>query len=339
MPCARGAPQFSDTLMLSSLNNMGKEIVLAADLGGTNLRMAAIGRHGEILYRTKCETPRVECPHEVTQAIVDSANECRQNCPDYEIKMVSVAIPGTVNVAEGTIITTPNLPALNDFHIVSALEKELGIKTALENDANAAAVGESWCGASKGFANSICVTLGTGVGGGILIDGKILRGADGTAGEIGHICVEAFGAECRCGSRGCVEQYSSALAIVRIAKELREKYPGSVLNGKDGFEASDVFRAGTGGDELALEVFRQAGFYLGVALTSLLNVLNPGVVVIGGGVSASWELFAPHMHETIRERSHGGPSERVRIVKSRLGDDAGILGVARLAFDSLNQAA
>jgi len=298
--------------------------------------MAAIDRHGEILYRTRCETPRVECPREVTQAIVKSANECRENCPNYEIKVISVAIPGTVNVAGGTIITTPNLPALNDFHIVSALEKELGIKTALENDANAAAVGESWCGASKGYANSICVTLGTGVGGGILVDGRILRGAEGKAGEVGHVCVEANGAPCGCGSRGCIEQYSSALAIVRMAGELKEKYPGSVLNDKEQFEAADVFHAGKAGDELALEVFSKMGFYLGVGLTSLLNVLNPEIIVIGGGVSASWELFMPHMLETVRRRSHGGPSERAKIVKSLLGDDAGILGIARLAFDSLN---
>jgi glucokinase len=315
---------------------MGREIVLAADLGGTNLRMAAIDRHGEILYRTKCETPRVECPHEVTSAIVRSANECRQHCPDSEVKVISAAIPGTVNVAGGIIITAPNLPALNDFHIVEALEKELGIRADLENDANAAAVGESWCGASEGYANSICVTLGTGVGGGVVVDGKILRGAEGMAGEVGHICVEAYGAPCGCGSRGCIEQYSSALAIVRMAKELKEKYPGSALSDKAQFEAADVFHAGKAGDELALEVFRKMGFYLGVGLTSLLNIFNPGIIVFVGGVSESWELFMPHMQETVRDRSHGGTAERAKIVKGKLGDDAGILGVARLAFDSLN---
>jgi glucokinase len=313
---------------------MNREIVLAADLGGTNLRMAAVNRQGEILYRTKRETPRVECPYEVTQAIVASAGECREACPGVEIKIISVAIPGTVNVAEGVIITTPNLGALNDFHIVAEIERELGIKTLLENDANAAAVGENWRGASQEFDSSICITLGTGVGGGILINGKVLRGVDGTAGEIGHICVEPFGIVCRCGSRGCVEQYASASAIVRMADELRSRYPLSPLNQNSQLRASEIFSAGQAGDDLALEIFRQMGFYLGVAISDLLNILNPGIVVIGGGVAAAWELFAPDMQKTVRQRAHGGPAERAPIVRGGLEDDAGILGVARLAFDA-----
>lgn len=313
---------------------MSKEIVLAADLGGTNLRMAAIDREGEILYRAKRETPQVECPYEVTQAIVASASECREACPDVEVKIISVAIPGTVNAAEGVIITTPNLAALNNFHIVAEIQRELGIKTLLENDANAAAVGENWRGASKGFDTSICITLGTGVGGGILIDGKVLRGVDGTAGEIGHICVEPYGAECRCGSRGCIEQYASASAIVRIANELKALYPLSPLHNNAQLQASEVFSAGKSGDDMALEIFRQMGFYLGIAISDLLNILNPGIIVIGGGAGASWELFAPHMQETVRRRAHGGPAERAPIVRGTLGDDAGILGVARLAFDA-----
>ncbi|MBA2605463.1 MAG: ROK family protein [Acidobacteria bacterium] len=314
---------------------MGKEIVLAADLGGTNLRMAAIDRQGTILYRIKRETPRGECVDEIVEAIVESANECRENCAAFQVKVICVVVPGTVNVNNGIIITAPNLPALNDFRMVAALKNELGIKTVLENDANAAAIGENWCGASKGFADSILVTLGTGVGGGIIIDGKILRGFDGMAGEIGHICVEPFGALCRCGSRSCVEQYSSASAIVRIAKELEAQYPESSLRITAQLKGSDVFQAGTNRNKLALEVFRQMGFYLGIALSSLLNALNPEVIVISGGASAGWELFMPHMQETICQRAYGGLSERAKIVRGELGDDAGILGAARLAFDSL----
>jgi len=314
---------------------MGKEIVLAADLGGTNLRMAAVDRRGTILYRTKHETPRGECVDEIVEAIVKSANECRENCAAFQVRVISAAVPGTVNVNDGLIITAPNLPALNDFRMAAALENALGIKAILENDANAAAVGENWCGVSKEFKNSIYVTLGTGVGGGIIISGKVLRGADGMAGEIGHLCVEAFGASCRCGSRGCIEQYSSASAIVRIAKELEAQYPESALKNNAQLTAFEVFQAGTTGDKLALEVFRQMGFYLGVALSSLLNVLNPEIVVIGGGASAGWELFMPQMQETIRQRAYGGSSIQAEIVRGELGDDAGILGAARLAFDSL----
>jgi glucokinase len=314
---------------------MDKEIVLAADLGGTNLRMAAIDRQGNILYRTKRETPRGELVEEIVRAIVESANECREKCAGCEINVICLAVPGTVSVDDGIIIKAPNLPALNNFRMVDALEYELGAKAILENDATAAAVGENWLGASKCFADSIFVTLGTGVGGGIIIDGKVLRGANGTAGEIGHICVEACGEPCRCGSRGCVEQYSSASAIVRIAKELAAQYPESILKTDAQLKAFEVFQAGTNNDALALEVFRQMGFYLGVALTTLLNVLNPEIIVIGGGASAGWDLFMPEMRETIRQRAYGGASEEAKIRRGTLGDDAGILGAARLAFDSL----
>lgn len=174
-----------------------------------------------------------------------------------------------------------------------------------------------------------------GVGGGIIIDGKVLRGAGGMAGEIGHICVNPSGAPCSCGSFGCVEQYSSASAIVRIERELRAQCLESTLENIPQLTAYEVFQAAVNGDELALKVFRQMGFYLGVALVSLSNVLNPEIIVIGGGVSSGWELFMPQMQETTRQRAYGGLSEQTKIVRSELGDDAGILGAARLAFDSL----
>ncbi|MGI8470057.1 MAG: ROK family protein [Pyrinomonadaceae bacterium] len=312
---------------------MNKDVILAADLGGTNLRMAAVDREGKILYRTKRETPRGERAGEIIRAIVQTAAECREKCSGFHVAAISAAVPGTVKVCDGVVMKAPNLPALNGFRITAALENELGIKAFLENDATAAAVGENWLGASKDFANSICVTLGTGIGGGIIIDGKILRGVDGTAGEIGHICVEPFGAPCGCGSRGCVEQYSSATAIVRLARELEAQYPKSVLNGKTHFDAREVFLAGINGDELALEVFRQMGFYLGIALASLINVLNPEVIVIGGGAAAGWKFFMPHTRETIFQRAYHEPAERAKIVRAGLGDDAGILGAAHCAFE------
>lgn len=314
---------------------MEKEIVLAADLGGTNLRMAAIDRDGRILYRTKRPTPRGASAERIVRAIVESADECRRHSEGFEIKAISAAVPATVEAEKGLIVTAPNLPALNDFRINEALEKISGLEAVLENDANAAAIGENWLGASKDVRNSIFVTLGTGIGGGIITDGRILRGASGMAGEIGHLSVESNGRACPCGSRGCVEQYASAPAVVRLTGELAAQFPASVLRNNERLTALDVFQAGTGGDPLALEVFRQMGFYLGVAVTSLINVLNPELVVIGGGASEGWDLFMPRLLETIGERAYGGQKERVTILRARLGDDAGILGAARLAFDAL----
>jgi glucokinase len=308
------------------------KIVLAADLGGTNLRMAAVDAAGKIHYRTRRDTPRGERADEIVRAFAEAANECRQNISGATVKAVAAAVPGTIRFESGTVLKAPNLPALDGFRMAAALEHELNLPALLENDANAAAIGENWRGASKGVNNSIAVTLGTGVGGGIILDGKIWRGLDGTGGEIGHITVEPFGAPCGCGSRGCVEQYASATAIVRLTQENAARYPKSVLPDKLRLTAADVYEAGKAGDELALEVFRQVGFYLGVALGGLINTLNPEMIVIGGGAAAGWELFYPHLQETILHRAYREAGERARIVRAELGDDAGILGAAWLGL-------
>lgn len=316
---------------------MKKEIVLSADLGGTNLRVAAVDRSGEILFRTKRNTPLTEDAREIISLITDEAEECRRAVrSEGNIVGIGTVVPGTVSVDQGMILQAPNVSALNDFSIVSEIEKTLHLPCFLENDANAAAVGESWCGASKAVKNSICVTLGTGVGGGIIIDGKILRGIDGTAGEIGHICVEPFGVPCGCGSRGCVEQYSSASAVKRLAFALSEDFPESQLVTDRTPTALEIYQAGKNGDALAIEVFRQQGFYLGIALAGLINVLNPETIVIGGGAADGWDLFLPLMQAEIKSRSYREPGRRAKIVRAELGDDAGILGAARLAFENIS---
>ena len=290
---------------------MSNQIVLACDLGGTNLRMAAIDDKGHILYRTKRDTPKADRADEIIRALVESAEECRENVKELgNVSAIAIAAPATVSSEKGIILKAPNVPSLDGFRMVAALENELSIRAILENDANAAAVGENWMGASKGFQSSICVTLGTGVGGGIIINEQILGGIDGTAGEIGHICVEPFGAPCGCGSRGCVEQYSSATAIVRQTQELASQYPKSDLHHKTRLTSKDVYDAGLQGDELALEVFRRQGFYLGIALGGLINVLNPEAIVIGGGAAAGWDLFFPHLQEQIEARAYREPRLR-----------------------------
>lgn len=312
---------------------MKSEIVIAFDLGGTNLRMAAVGADGSLLYRAKRETPRAADVSEIIKTIVEAARECQSNCREFDAIALAAAVPATVSVERGLILKAPNLPALDNLKITAALENELNLKTVLENDANAAALGENWLGASRGVKNSILVTLGTGVGGGIVIDGKVLRGIDGTAGEIGHITVEPFGAKCGCGSIGCVEQYASAGAMARIFNELKGECPDSLLQNKPAISGSEIYAAGKAGDELALEIFRRAGFYLGVALSGLVNVLNPEIIVIGGGVAAGWDLLVPHTETEIRKRAFSQPAARAKIVRAELGDDAGIFGAARLAFE------
>lgn len=309
------------------------QIALAADLGGTNLRVAAIAADGSILARSRTETPKFGGAEEIVDAIVGLAIDCRDQASGQgEVVSFGLAVPAVLNTGEGKIHTSPNLPAMNGIHLSKAIREKLNIPVVLENDATSAAIGEQWLGASRGVQNSICVTLGTGVGGGIILDGKPLRGVDGTAGEIGHICVEPFGVPCGCGSIGCLEQYSSASAIVRQAKELFVKHPESKLRSDGNLTPKEVYEAGNLGDALAIEVFRKVGFYLGIALAGLVNVLNPEVIVIGGGASAGWELFIPETKNQIMKRAFQQPAERVKLLRAELGDDAGILGASHLAL-------
>jgi glucokinase len=326
--------------MLGAKNKLDKqkpEFVFAADLGGTHLRVATINRSGKISCRQMQATPQAEKPNEIVRALVNAVNGCEHTTAEQGgvISAVSVVVPGTVNVADGVVVKAPNVPCLDGFRLAAALESELEWPVILENDANAAAIGELWRGAGQGYRTLICVTLGTGVGGGIILDGKLWRGVDGSAGEIGHIGVDPFGGvPCTCGSRGCLEVYASATAIVRMTREARPRYPNSMLHNTDELTSAKVYEAGIAGDELAIEVFRRMGVYLGIGLASLINVLNPEIVVIGGGLSNGWALFEKHMHQQVIERAFPIPARRVRIVRAECGDDAGLLGAARLALDN-----
>lgn len=311
------------------------EFVFAADLGGTHLRVALVDRNGKLYCRQMQSTPQAEKPTEIVRALIDAVHACAPAAAEQggAISAVSVVVPGTVNVAEGVVVKAPNVPCLDGFRLAAALESELDWPVILENDANAAAIGELWRGAGQGYCTLICVTLGTGVGGGIILDGKPWRGVDGSAAEIGHIGVDPFaGVPCMCGSRGCLEVYASATAIVRMTREARPRYPNSILHNTENLTSQKVYQAGKEGDELAIEVFRRMGVYLGIGLASLINVLNPEIVVIGGGLSNGWDLFEKHMHQQVLERAFPIPARRVKIVRAQCGDDAGLLGAAKLAF-------
>lgn len=314
--------------------------VFAADVGGTHLRAATVDDTGRIHFRLKQNTPRAESADEIVRSLVLAVRECeRQTAADGAatgfIKAISVVVPGTVNVEDGIVVKAPNVPSLNGFPLAATLTTELERPAILENDANAAAVGEMWKGAGRGHSTIVCVTLGTGVGGGIILDGELWRGVDGAAAEIGHMCVDPFGGvACGCGSRGCLEVYASATAIVRMAKEARPRYPDSLLATSENLTAEKVYTAGVQGDELALEVFRRMGVYLGIGLANLINIINPEMIVIGGGVVNGWKLFEKHMHQQVAERAFPLLAARVKIERAECGDDAGLLGAAKLGFDT-----
>jgi glucokinase len=319
--------------------NLDSARVIAIDLGGTNLRAAAISNKGEIQERLKRPTPRTGNPAEIVHALCVAARECAQALlsaneasSSTAIKALSVVVPGTVETKSGVLINAPNIPCLNNFPLQAALEKELSWPVILENDANAAALGEMWRGAARGMNTFLCLTLGTGVGGGIILDGELWRGVDGTAGEIGHMNVEPEGGPCSCGNRGCLEVYASATAIVRMAREMLAHYPQSSLKDSSELTAEKVYQSGVEEDELARAVFKRIGRYLGIALASLINLLNPEMIVIGGGAAAGWNLFINEVHKQVGERAFAVPAQSAQIVRAECGDDAGLLGAAYLAF-------
>ena len=246
-------------------------------------------------------------------------------------------MPGSVQAGTGVVVNAPNIPSLPGFRLAAALGEAIDRPVLLENDANAAALGEMWQGAARNCKTIICLTLGTGVGGAIILDGQLWRGVDGTAGEIGHTSVEPFGGvKCKCGNVGCLEVYASGTAIVRMAREGLTLHPSSSLKSIPAAELTSegIARAAVAYDPLALDVFRRAGAYLGVAMANAINIFDPEMIVIGGGVSAAWDLFAQHAREEVMRRAFPVPAARCQIVRGECGDDAGLLGAAWQAFEN-----
>lgn len=299
------------------------EVVLAVDLGGTNLRMAAVDRQGSVLHLVKRPTPDGVTGGQLACLFEEMAAE-NAAATSSSFLAIGIGVPGNV-LSSGVVHRLPNVPTLEGVDIRAAVSEKFDIPIALDNDATAAAIGERWLGASKGISDSILITLGTGVGGGVIVNGKPLRGPDGGAAKLGHICVEPDGHPCGCGSHGCIEQYASATAMVRMAAEAGLKVAHS----------RELHERWQNGDQTAKRVFDGVGRHLGITLAGLVNTFNPEIIVIGGGAAAAWDAFIAPLTDEIRLRAFKEPVERARIVRTQLGDDAGILGAASSAFTAL----
>jgi len=311
-------------------NLSSESLVFAVDLGGTHLRVALVDHTGQILHQLKQETPKGDTAECIVEALVCAAD--KWSSARDSIVAASIMVPGAVDSEKAVVVQSPNLPFLVNFGLKAELERRLGWPVLLENDANAAAVGEMWLGAARGCHDVISVTLGTGVGGGVILDGKLWRGAHGSAGEIGHTTVDPFsGLKCKCGNTGCLELFASATAIVRMTREGLPEFPKSVLK-TDELSAVKVYEAGMKGDELALSVFRRFGMYLGIGLANLMNLIDPQIIVLTGGAVNGWDLFAPEMYRQVGERAFRATAQQVKIARAECGDNAGLLGAARLAF-------
>lgn len=314
-------------------NPSSESLVFAVDLGGTHLRAALVDDAGRILNQLKQETPKGDSALCIVNALVKAAQQWESD--KLPVVAASIMVPGAVDCKKAVVLQAPNLPSLVNFELKAELERRLGWPVFLENDANAAAVGEMWMGAARGCCDVISVTLGTGVGGGVILDGKLWRGSHGSAGEIGHTTVDPFsGLKCKCGNTGCLELFASATAIVRMTRENLSLFPESTLKSEE-LTAAKVYEAGKNGDELALVVFRRFGLYLGIGLANLINLIDPQIIVISGGAVNGWDLFAPEMYRQVEERAFRTTAQQVKIARAECGDNAGLLGAARLARTGL----
>lgn len=304
-----------------------KDLVLAADLGGTNLRMGVVDSDGALKHLVKRPVPDNVSPDGLMRLIGSIADEIGGKTGAFQdLKAVAFTAPSPIPADfDGILTKLPNLGSVTGMNFTAELEKLFGLPVKAENDATAAAIGEHWLGASRGIENSVTVTLGTGIGGGVILNGQVIRGPDGIGGEIGHITVEPAGRRCKCGNHGCVEEYASATAIHRMAREA----------GLEVASAADVYDKWQAGEPWAFSVFNTAGRYLGIMLAGLANALNPEIFVIGGGVIAGWDAYYDTVRAEVDTRAYPAAARRAPIVRAELGDNAGLIGVARSAFLSL----
>lgn len=314
---------------------------IGVDLGGTSLRVAAVREDGHVLERATAQVKLLAGRDAVIEELCREARALiERHAADGELGGIGVGVPGIIYLDTGRLRKSPNLPGWEDYPVRDEIERRLGTPVALDNDANVAALGEHWLGAGRGLlpgADSLClITLGTGVGGGLILDGKIWHGFLGMAGELGHINVLEDGAACGCGSRGCLETEASATAVVRMAMDVIGRDPAGALaravHSGGQLTAELVYRCAQAGDEGSRQVYARVGHYLGLALAGLVNGLNLPLYVIGGGVAAAWDAFAPAMLEQLTGRSYIFAEGRTQVVPSGLHGDAGLLGAARLAL-------
>jgi glucokinase len=296
---------------------------IGVDLGGTNLRAAAVDGSGKILDKISGTTQYAAGREAIMGDIIAAVKAVRGRVGPAGLRGVGIGIPGFIKMATGVVIGSANIPGFEGFPVRDEMRDALNIHVILENDANAAALGEKWMGAGKDVNELILITLGTGIGGGIIIGGRVLHGELGMAGEIGHMTVIPDGNPCGCGNSGCLEKHASATAIVGMARMLQL--------GED-ITAEDVYKLAIGGNKRARHCFITMGRALGIALANLINVFNFPLYLLSGGVLPAWDLFTPIMLQEINQRSFAFAKTNPRIEKAILGNEAGLYGAAYLPF-------
>jgi glucokinase len=290
---------------------------LGIDIGGTNLRGALVGVKGGILsrYRQPCAIGDGRKAFLAQLADCIAGLKGAATSQGLKVKGIGIGVPGLIS-SDGMVVSSVNLRPIEGLNLCHTVTELAGLPVVCANDANLIAIGEHRLGAGQGFASLAVLTIGTGLGSGLILDNRLWTGAGGFAAEIGHLTVEPDGILCPCGNRGCLEQYVSASALVRHA---------------GGGSPEELAILARNSDQRASAAFDTLGYYLGIAAAGLLNSLNLEAIVVGGGVSASFDLFAPKLQETINTRCFPAISQGVKLLPAALGDDAGLLGAALVA--------
>jgi glucokinase len=318
---------------------------IGVDLGGTNLRIAAVDSDGKLMAKLTTDAEVKRGRDFVVGEMCNAIESARVRFRDSgQLAGIGIGVPGFIDMDTGTVVRSPNLPDWINFPVREQIESKLGTTVILENDANAAAMGEKWLGAGRNTDHMAMYTLGTGVGGGLIFNGRLWHGMNGMANELGHFNVEPEGHACGCGSRGCLEQYASATAIVRMAHEAIDSGDAPDLadgaRGNVEFTSRGIYQLAIQGHASAQKIYQKVGRALGIGIAGMVNALNLPMYVIGGGVSSAWEAFAPAMFEELRFRSfiysttapdNVKPGHKHTVVTIALmGGDAGLYGAARL---------
>ncbi len=311
-------------------------IAIGIDLGGTSIKAGLVDAVGKVLETTATPTLAHEGPDAIVGRMARLANELKAKAPEAPVG-IGVGSPGPLDPSTGTLYFTPNMPGWDNYPLAAKLGAATGLKVVVENDANVAAMAEYRHGAGRGARTMILLTLGTGIGGGIIIDGKLVNGARVTAGEVGHIVLNEKGPKCGCGAHGCLEAYCGTAGILGRAKELLDKVGTVTLlretAGKDGelLTPRIIGDAARKGDGPAISVFKETGRLLGVGIASLVNLFAPEVVILGGGVAeGNWNFLYGACRDEVKRRAMKPGNEQVKIVLAEMGNNAGLVGAAAL---------
>jgi len=309
---------------------------IGIDIGGTNITVALVTKKGKIVRKIKFPTKVEEGKTKIIKRIVKALDEVTKGLQSKSIEGIGIGVAGDIDQKRGIVRFSPNLFWKN-VPIARLINKKFNVKVVVDNDANAAAWGTYILETKRKAKNLICITLGTGVGGGLILNGRIYHGASGSAGEIGHITVNTQGQKCNCGNYGCLETYVGSAYIVRKAIKEIKKGERSLIKKLAGgnlqsITSQTIQAAALKGDKLARRIWKEAGEYLGIALSGVINLLNPEVIVFGGGVAKAEELIFQPMKKEIRKRTFRVPFEKVKFTRTKFGADLGVIGASLLTL-------